>query len=111
MNNFAQYHGSQKRCIHAWGSECIDTSADLLLSLCCARCTQAKRCSHAWNKLLPAFAPLLLVPELEEQVLRAYTVPTKAIDAHAQALQLCLLLGLLLRAFLALLDRFGDGRG
>ena len=52
----------------------------------------------AQGTLLPALVALLLVPELEEQVLRVFTLLAEAIDLHAQVLQLCLLLGLGLRA-------------
>ena len=57
--------------------------------------------------LLPAPIALLLVPELEEQGIRVFTVAAEAIDSDAQVLQLCLLLGLLLRALFALLDKAG----
>ena len=43
--------------------------------------------------------------ELEQQVLRVFTVAAEAIDFDAQVLQLCFLLGLLSRALFALLDR------
>ena len=43
--------------------------------------------------------------ELEQQVLRVVTLAAEAIDSDAQVSQLCLLLGLLLRALFALLDR------
>ena len=49
---------------------------------------------------------LLLVRELEQQVLRVFTLAAEAIDLDAELLQLCLLLGLLLRALFALLGRF-----
>ena len=52
----------------------------------------------AQGSLVPAVVALLLVTELEEQVLRAFTLLAFAIDLHAQVLQLFLLLGLELRA-------------
>ena len=55
--------------------------------------------------LFPAPVDLLLGLELLEQVLRVFTLAAEAIDFHAQVLQLCPLLGLLLRALFALLDR------
>ena len=55
--------------------------------------------------LFPAPADLLLGLELLEQVLRVFTLAAEAIDFHALVLQLCPLLGLLLRALFALLDR------
>ena len=55
--------------------------------------------------LFPAPVDLLLGLELLEQVLCVFTLAAEAIDFHAQVLQLCFLLGLLLRALFALLDR------
>ena len=59
----------------------------------------------AQETLLPALVAFLLVPELAEQALRVFTLPVAAIDFHAQVLQHCLLLGLLLRALFELPDR------
>ena len=58
--------------------------------------------------LFPAPVDLLFLPELLEQVLRVFTLAAEAIDFHALVLQLCPLLGLLLRALFALLSGHGS---
>ena len=58
-----------------------------------------------WAMLFPASVLLLLGLEQLLELLRVFTLSAEATDFHAQVLQLCLLLGLLLRALFALLDR------